>query len=135
MIAYADNLTDTNLTEFQSFHKNICTSHGGILSMALFRANHPEQCGIAALDEDMRITEFTEKPKNPKSNLANAGIYIANRKIFDIFDMLPAKSPLDFGNDVLPLLIGKMYGWQDNDYLIDIGTPENYSKAQNEWRH
>lgn len=132
MIAYADNLTDTNLTAFQDFHKNICVPGGGILSMALFRANHPEQCGIAALDDEMRITEFTEKPKNPKSNLANAGIYIANRKIFDIF---PDKKPLDFGNDVLPLLTGKMYGHEITSYLIDIGTPENYAKAQNEWRH
>ncbi len=132
MIAYADNLTDVNLTDFQDFHRNICVPRGGILSMALFRANHPEQCGIATLDDGMRITEFTEKPKSPKSNLANAGIYIASRKIFDIF---PDKSPLDFGNDILPLLTGKMYGHEITGYLIDIGTPENYSKAQNEWRH
>ena len=132
MIAYADNLTDVNLTDFQDFHRNICVPRGGVLSMALFRANHPEQCGIAALDDGMRITEFTEKPKSPKSNLANAGIYIASRKIFDIF---PDKSPLDFGNDILPLLTGKMYGHEITGYLIDIGTPENYSKAQNEWRH
>ncbi len=132
MIAYADNLTDANLTAFQDFHKNVCVPNGGILSMALFSAPHPEQCGIAALDNDMRITEFTEKPKKPKSNLANAGIYIANRKIFDIFT---EKSLLDFGNDVLPLLTGKMYGHKITGYLIDIGTPENYTKAQNEWRH
>ena len=50
MIAYADNLTDGNLIKLQDFHKNICVSSGGILSMALFRANHPEQCGIATLD-------------------------------------------------------------------------------------
>ena len=132
MIAYADNLTDANLTAFQDFHKNICVPGGGILSMALFRANHPEQCGIAALDEKMRITEFTEKPENPKSNLANAGLYIASTKIFDIF---PDKTMIDFGNDVLPLLTGKMYGYEITDYLIDIGTPENYAKAENEWRH
>ncbi len=85
MVTYADNLTDADLTAFQDFHRNTCVQGGGVLSMALFRANHPEQCGIAALDDGMRITEFTEKPKSPKSNLANAGIYIARREIFDIF--------------------------------------------------
>lgn len=29
-------------------------------------------------DGDDRITEFQEKPKNPKSNLASMGIYIFN---------------------------------------------------------
>ena len=132
MIAYADNLTDMNLAAFQDFHKDICVTHSGILSMALFRANHPEQCGIASLDEEMRITEFTEKPKIPKSNLANAGIYIASRKIFDF---LPNKTPLDFGNDVLPLLTGKMYSYETSGLLIDIGIPKNLARAQTDWRH
>lgn len=132
IIAYADNLTDTNLTDFQDFHKNTCLKHEGLLSMALFRANHPEQCGIARLDRDSLITDFTEKPSNPSSNLANAGIYIANR---EIFSYIPREGVADFGKDVLPLLVGKMYGWEISGYLLDIGTPENYQKAQYEWRH
>ena len=99
--------------------------------MTLFRTNLPKQCGIAELDSSRRITDFTEKPDNPKSNLANGGMYIASRKIFDY---LPDAETLDFGKDVLPRLVNKMYGWELKNYLIDIGTPENYSKAQAEWR-
>ena len=58
-------------------------------------------------------------------------MYIASRKIFDY---LPDAETLDFGKDVLPRLVNKMYGWELKNYLIDIGTPENYSKAQAEWR-
>ena len=131
MIAYADNLTDTNLTDFQAFHAEVCRKHNGILSMALFHANHPEQCGIASLDHEGRIVSFTEKPEHPVSYLANAGIYIASSRIFDY---LPEHALLDFGKNVLPKLVNNMYGWEDNNYLIDIGTPENYERAKNEWR-
>lgn len=126
MVCYADNLTDADLTAFQEFHK----THSGILSMTLFHTNLPEQCGIAELDGEKRITEFEEKPEHPKSDLANAGIYIADREIFSCF---PEKDPLDFGKDVLPGLAGRMYGWELRGYLRDIGTMENYRKAQAEW--
>ncbi len=128
LICYADNLTDINLREMMRFH----ASHNGILTMALFHANKPKQCGIAALDHTGMITEFEEKPNQPKSNLASAGIFIANRALFSY---LSDTFFIDFGKDVLPLLIGKMYGYEMRDYLIDIGTAENLKKARNEWNH
>lgn len=127
LIGYADNLTDADLTAFQAYHRR----HDGLLSMALFHTNAPKQCGIAQLDADGRITAFEEKPENPPSNLANAGIYLARN---DIFEYLESDKPvLDFGKDVLPRLVGKMFGWRTEGYLIDIGTPENYNKAKEEW--
>lgn len=128
LIAYADNLTNANLTDFKNFHRE---KNSDVLSMALFHTNLPKQCGIATLDDDLRIVKFIEKPENPESNLANAGIYIATQKIFEY---MPEKNLLDFGNDVLPALVGKMYGWENKNYLLDIGTLENYQKAQEDWR-
>ena len=126
LIVYADNLTNINLSELISFHD----SHNGILTMALFRTNKPKECGIAALDEERKIVEFVEKPIEPSSNLANAGIYVCNRSIFNYLSNVGF---LDFGKDVLPQLIDDMYGWETSDYLIDIGTMENYEKARKEW--
>ena len=100
--------------------------------MALFRTNTPEQCGIAKLDDAGKIVSFVEKPKRPESNLANAGIYVVDKKIFNY---IPNKAMVDFGKDVLPLLIGKMYGYEINDYLVDIGTMESYQRAQGEWQN
>lgn len=127
LICYADNLTNADLSAFERFH---CT-HDGVLSMALFHTNLPHQCGIAALDQTARITEFEEKPTHPKSDLANAGMYLARQAVFDL---LPEKPVLDFGKDVLPRLIGHMFGWQTEGYLIDIGTMENYERANKEWK-
>ena len=44
------------------------------------------------------------------------------------------KNCTDFGKDVLPLLINKMYGYTINEYLLDVGTMANYEKAQREWQ-
>jgi len=125
-ICYADNLTNINLTALYNFHMK----KEGVLSMALFRSSKPEQCGIAKMDYEGRIVDFVEKPVSPKSDLANAGIYVADNKIFKY---LPKKSFADFGKDVLPILVGEMYGWETQGYLIDIGTHDNYTKAQEEW--
>lgn len=127
LICYADNLTNANLSELVKHHKR----NQAILTMGLFHTNKPEQCGIAAVDENGLVTEFVEKPESPKSNLANAGIYVASNAIFDYF---PDKDVIDFGKDVLPLLVNRMYGFEIKEYLLDIGNLDNYIKAQREWQ-
>lgn len=127
LICYADNLTNVDLSKMIDFH----ISHKGILTMGVFYTNNPTGCGIAALNADGRICEFEEKPKQPKSNLANAGIYVVNKAIFEY---IPNKPVVDFGKDVLPLLVNKMYGYTINEYLLDVGTIINYEKAQREWQ-
>ena len=125
-IFYADNLVDADLEAFKSFHLR----HTGVLSIALFHAPQPENCGIVSLDESGRITSFEEKPLHPQSDLANAGIYLARRRLFDL---LPRKPVMDFGKDVIPGLAGHAWGYALDGYLLDIGTPENYQRALTEW--
>jgi mannose-1-phosphate guanylyltransferase len=103
---------------------------GGILTVGLFRTEAPQECGIAEIDRDSVITSFTEKPSDPVSNLANAGIYVAGE---ELFDHIPKKKFVDFGFDVLPGLIGKMYGYPIEEYLVDIGDPDNYKLANKQW--
>jgi mannose-1-phosphate guanylyltransferase len=128
LICYADNLTCVDISKLIRFHQ----SHTDVLTMGLFYTNHPSQCGIAAMDEQNVITEFVEKPMKPKSNLANAGIYVANREIVNIF---PNQSIFDFGHNVLPLLTNKMRGYIISEYLLDIGSLTNYKKANEEWHN
>lgn len=125
-IFYADNLTNYDLTLFSEFHEK----KGQPFSMGLFRTGNPKICGIAALDENDIIISFEEKPESPKSDLANAGLYIAKP---DIIDLIPKFEITDIGFHLLPQLIGKMAGWENNNYLIDIGTLDNLNKANQEW--
>jgi mannose-1-phosphate guanylyltransferase len=125
-IFYADNLVHANWEALKSFHWR----HPGVLTVALFRSPKPQNCGIVSLDEAGRITAFEEKPARPKSDLANAGIYIARR---ELFELLPQRPVMDFGKDVIPGLLGHAWGCLLDGYLLDIGTPENYQRAQLEW--
>jgi len=126
-IFYADNLTNVNLMQMINFDN----AHRGPLTMGLFRTDSPETCGIAEVNENSLIIGFEEKPKKPKSNLANAGIYLAKKEIWNYF---PHQEFIDFGFDILPSLVGKMYGCEIREYLMDIGTIENYNKAQETWK-
>jgi len=135
IIAYADNLTDINLKDMIDSHR-LFKSKGGIITIGLFRAPDPRSCGIAVIDEDNRILNFIEKPKNPKTNLANCGIYISTQKIFKYLAICMGKKKndiLDFGLHVLPELSGKMFGYEIKSYLRDIGTSKSYHEALEEW--
>jgi len=143
LIIYADNLTDMDIHRMIQYHRR----HDGILTMGLFESATPEACGIVEIikkDKDGGlIIGFEEKPEHPKTNLANAGIYIANRRIFNFFPKRKwrknaygertTEDILDFGHHVLPNLIGNMYGYILDSWLIDIGTFENYELAQRRW--
>lgn len=62
--------------------------------------------GIMAVDGDDNITEFAEKPKEPKSNLASMGIYIFTWKKlrqYLIDDETDPRSDNDFGKTSSPL--------------------------------
>ena len=91
--------------------------------------------GIMNTDEDGRIVEFEEKPKEPKSNLASMGIYIftwkALRKVL-VADMQDPNSSHDFGNDVIPTYLAagkKLVAYQFKDYWKDVGTIDSLWEA------
>ncbi|MCM1541798.1 MAG: nucleotidyltransferase family protein [Blautia sp.] len=128
LICYADNLTDVNLQELINVHRG----NGSVLTMALFHTTMPEQCGIAAVDKNGLITEFVEKPESPEGNLANAGIYVANQMLYQYFEN---DGFCDFGRDVLPRLVGIMYGYEIHAWLRDIGTLQNLQSAREEWAY
>jgi mannose-1-phosphate guanylyltransferase len=135
IVAYADNLTTLNLAKMIDFHKNI-RSMGGILTMGLIKAPDPTACGIVSLDDCSKVIKFVEKPREPESDLANGGIYIATTDLFGEIEALGVdrSKVVDLGYDLLPRLVGKMYGYCISDYLTDIGTPKSYESALNQWK-
>jgi mannose-1-phosphate guanylyltransferase len=134
-ILYGDNLTNVNLQKMLSFHRG----HGRPFTLGVFKAENPRQCGIAEVDTDGLVIGFLEKPQEPKSDLAAAGVYIADDRIFNFFpenEAFTAKylfSPLDFGYHIIPRLVGKMKAYFIEEFLMDIGTLQQYKKAQTLW--
>ncbi len=84
--------------------------------------------GIMNTAEDMTITEFEEKPKKPKSNLASMGVYIFTWSVlkkFLIADENNPKSANDFGKNIIPEMLAsghKMLAYRFDGYWKDVGT-------------
>lgn len=130
LVAYADNLTRLDLTRMIAFHR----THDAPLTMGLAVTDRPREKGTAVLDRRQRVVEFEEKAERPRSNMANVGIYLARQALFGYFPKaLPPGGIVDFGHDVLPKMVPDIVGYQVDEFLIDIGTHENYAAAQRLW--
>jgi mannose-1-phosphate guanylyltransferase len=125
-VIYADVLTRADLGRMMQFHKG----HDGVATLGGYEVPDPERCGIMEVDESGRIRRFVEKPRIPVGRLAFSGVMIANRPLLEA---IPEKVPADLGFDVLPNLAGKMFAYPISEYLLDIGTMENYKVAQETW--
>jgi mannose-1-phosphate guanylyltransferase len=125
-IFYADVLNCADLEAM----KAVQCRHKPIATLGLYHVPDPTRCGIATVDENGVIREFIEKPDHPKGNLAFSGLMIGTP---ELLDMIPDQTPVDIGFHVLPRLCGRMIGFPIDDYLIDIGTMENYRIAQETW--
>jgi NDP-sugar pyrophosphorylase family protein len=130
-VLYGDVLTNLDLTAMLACHRR----HGGVGTVALYHVPDPQRCGLVELDPAGRLRSFVEKPARPSGNLANAGIYILEPEVLDV---LPPRRPCDFGQDFFPHLLRSgmaLYGYllAPEEYLIDIGTPENLARARAEW--
>ena len=93
--------------------------------------------GIVVTDDDNRITEFEEKPENPKSNLASMGIYIFTwKKLREaLIEDNKVHSNSDFGMHIIPKMLADgetLYAYRFNDYWKDVGTIESYWQANME---
>ena len=87
--------------------------------------------GIMAVDGENNITEFQEKPKQPKSNLASMGIYVFTWKKLRralVEDEADPSSSNDFGKNIIPKLLSageKMIAYRFDGYWKDVGTLES----------
>lgn len=91
--------------------------------------------GILSVDKNDRITEFEEKPRNPKSTLASMGIYIFNYRVLKqslIADAKDETSEHDFGKNIIPTLLAKkrkLYVHRFEGYWKDVGTIDSLWEA------
>ena len=92
--------------------------------------------GIVIADSDKRITEFEEKPKNPRSNLASMGIYIFSWQVLrDALIRLKDQENCDFGKHIIPYCFEnskRLFAYEFNGYWKDVGTLGSYWEANME---
>jgi mannose-1-phosphate guanylyltransferase len=128
IVFYGDVYTDMDLSELIATHRQ----RGGLITMALYAVDNPTECGIVELDDHLRVLRFVEKPAADQvfSRLANAGVLLVEP---EVLGLIPPDQRLDFGHDVFPMLLAKgqsLVGYPTEATVIDIGTPDNYLRAQ-----
>ncbi len=105
-----------------------------IATMEVPDADKP-RFGIVTTDDEERVTQFIEKPKDPLPGLGSMGIYIFNYSTLDrvlLEDKALEGSAHDFGKDVLPRMIARgerVYSWLYRGYWRDVGTLDSYWEA------
>ena len=94
--------------------------------------------GIMNTDADMKIVEFEEKPKKPKSNLASMGVYVFTWKVLKkylIEDEKDVNSDNDFGKNIIPKMLEngkKLMAHRFDGYWKDVGTIQSLWDANME---
>jgi mannose-1-phosphate guanylyltransferase len=125
-VLYGDVLTTADLRGMAAFHRR----RQPAATMGLYQVPDPSRCGVVHYDEQQVVRGFEEKPAHPKSNWVFSGLLLATP---EMLESIPDRAPADLGFDVLPHLVNRMLAYPIHDYLIDVGTMENYRAAQTTW--
>lgn len=92
--------------------------------------------GVVITDDNNRITEFEEKPANPRSNLASMGIYIFSWPVLkDALIKNKDVPSCDFGKHIIPYCFSndkRIFAYEFNGYWKDVGTLGSYWEANME---
>jgi len=85
--------------------------------------------GVLALDDTDKVTEWQEKPKVPKSDLASMGVYVFSKRALIKF---LSEGLRDFGANVIPAMLeagSRVYGYRFDGYWQDVGTIQSFWEA------
>ena len=102
------------------------------VALYLTRVEDPRAYGLVPSDVNGRVLEFLEKPTTPEeivTDQINAGCYIFKRSVID---SIPSDRPVSVERETFPQLVNngaKVYGYLENAYWLDIGTPKALLKA------
>jgi mannose-1-phosphate guanylyltransferase len=99
------------------------------VTMHLIQVDDARAFGCVPTDNHGRVIEFLEKMENPVTNWINAGCYIFNR---GVIDSIPLGTVTSVERETFPKLIQekqRVFGYKENAYWLDIGTPAALFKA------
>lgn len=134
LILSGDHIYKMDYEVMLEYHK----SKGSEVTLAAMPVpiEEAKRFGILITDDNRQITEFEEKPANPRSNLASMGIYIFNWKTLKEALIANANQPaLDFGKHVIPYCHSNgspIFAYEYNGYWKDVGTLHSYWEANME---
>ena len=132
LILSGDHIYKTTYNEMIDLH--VSSEADATISVIEVDPKEASRFGIMAVDETDRITEFQEKPKKPKSNLASMGVYIFTWKVLRKYLIADknADTDHDFGGDIIPAMLNdglKLQAYRFKGYWRDVGTLSSLHEA------
>ncbi len=136
LVLSGDHIYKMDYNAMLKFH--IQTEADATIAVIEVPMDEAARYGIMNTDETLRVTEFDEKPENPKSNLASMGIYIFNWKKVKQYlseDSEDNSSSNDFGKDIIPKMLNAnemIFAYRFKGYWKDVGTIQSLWDANME---
>ena len=122
LVIYGDVFTNFDYRELIKAHEG----NDGLITVAVTKVYDPERYGVVETDEEGKVVHFEEKPRRPKTNLVDAGIYIVNKRVLE---EIPENREVYFEKEVLPKYVstGEVYAYKipREYYWVDLGTPDD----------
>ena len=125
VILNGDVLSSHNLSEQIRQHE----LHDADVTLHLTEVEDARAFGCVPTDQEGRVTAFLEKMENPVTKQINAGCYVFNPRVIS---SIPLDTVVSVERETFPQLVNsgaKVYGYIENAYWLDIGTPKALLKA------
>ena len=125
VILNGDVLSSHDLSEQIRQHE----AHDADVTLHLTQVEDARAFGCVPTDSQGRVTAFLEKMENPVTNQINAGCYVFNPRVIS---SIPSDTVVSVERETFPQLVtngAKVYGYLENAYWLDIGTPKALLKA------
>lgn len=123
LVMNGDSFMEMDFRHLLHFHRE----SGGIASMAVFRTKNEMRYGTVQAGADGLVSGFVEKSGGDLNGLVNAGVYAFSRRILE---HIP-EGPSSLERDIFPRVLSQgVYASEQHGVFIDIGTPDDYARAQ-----
>ena len=123
IVMNGDSFLEIDFQQLIRFHRE----HGGILTIAAFQVKNATRYGQLQVDANGRVVSFAEKAANDVPGLISAGVYVFNKAVLALIP----HGPSSLERDVLPGLLHQgVFAFEQHGLFIDIGTPDDYARAQ-----
>jgi D-glycero-alpha-D-manno-heptose 1-phosphate guanylyltransferase len=123
LVMNGDSFFEVDFGHLLRFHRE----KGGLASMAVVEVENAARYGTVSTTATGRVTGFAEKAGREAPGIINAGIYVFDQAVLDLFP----DGPASLEKDVFPKILDRgVFAMKQAGLFIDIGTPEDYARAQ-----
>jgi NDP-sugar pyrophosphorylase family protein len=122
LVLNGDSFLEVDFDKLIRFHRQ----HGRLATITVVSVKNASRYGTVRIGADGRVLHFAEKTGDSAPGIINAGVYVFSNTVL-------ASIPNEcrsLEQDLFPTLQERdMYAFEQQGLFIDIGTPEDYSRA------